>query len=259
MILFLHFVYTLLFTYLMSFIVIPNYYLILAWLILGNIVAFLIHVLFLIILYPLNKLLKYDNKLKQKYIRSLLSYALFFLRVKIVVHGKENIPDTNFVAYGNHKSHSDVLVEYVVLNKPMGFVAKKEIMDIFFLGSYMKTIGCIGIDRSNDRTALIGFKEVVDKLKKGYNIGIYPEGGIRDKTTDKMVDIKPGAYKLAFKAQVDILPISIKNAILVPKNYFRRKTTVHVYIHKPIKYEDYKDLNTHEIGEKVFNIVNSVL
>ena len=71
-----------------------------------------------------------------------------------------------------------------------------------------------------------------------------------------MVDLKPGAYKLATKPKADILPISlIGNSLMTKKKIWQRKK-VTVIIHKPIKYEEYKDYNTQELGLLVGTIVN---
>ena len=85
---------------------------------------------------------------------------------------------------------------------------------------------------------------------------IFPEGGIKTRETEEMIEIKPGAYKLAEWSESAISPVSI---IGTSKNATRKKfRTLHVkvIIHKPITKDDYKDLNTTELGEKVFGIVN---
>lgn len=235
------------------------YYLIPVWIILGFIIAFLFNGLILILMYPFLRFTKYDNIIKHKYFFDLFRYAFFLTRVRIKVYGKENIPSNKFLLVGNHKSHFDIPIVGLAVKKPMGYVSKKEFYEKRFINMYMKTFKCIPVDRSDDRSALLSFKEGIKVLKEGYNLCVFPEGGIKDRSTEKMVGVKPGAYKLATKSGASILPVSIKNNSIIRKRLLWKKTIVEVYIHKPITEDDYKDLNTIEIGDLVFETVNKCL
>ena len=72
-----------------------------------------------------------------------------------------------------------------------------------------------------------------------------------------MVEVKAGAYKLATKAEASISPVSIiGTSKFIHMNKFKANR-VKIVIHKPIYKEEYENINTQELGEKVFEIVNA--
>ncbi|MGI6770853.1 MAG: lysophospholipid acyltransferase family protein [Acholeplasmataceae bacterium] len=69
-----------------------------------------------------------------------------------------------------------------------------------------------------------------------------------------------GAFKLAQKAGTDIIPFTMLNTNKWAKRKFYLKPiTVKIIFHPVIKYEEYKDLTTTEISEKVIEVINSAV
>lgn len=215
-------------------------------------------VLVLVLALPIVKVQKIDNKFKYYYVRSILRFALKMIRVKCSYEGLENLPkDTPYVLFPNHKSYVDVLVLYVMANRPITFISKPENFKIPLVGLYMKYIGCIGLNRNDDREAAKAIIQGIKVVKAGEPIIIFPEGGIKSRIDEKMIDIKAGAYKLATKPMAPVVPVTLIGMTKIKDNAPFKKTKVKCIIHQPINYEEYKDLNTHELGQKVFDIVNS--
>lgn len=213
-----------------------------------------------ILMGPIMKRLPIDSKFKKWYCVQVLKFGSNVIGLDVSIVGKENIPDkAPYVTYGNHKSYTDVMLTYVIFPHPMSFVGKKEAWKIPIIKNYLSALGAVPIDRKNDRTTAIAMVQAIKLAKSGLVMGIFPEGGIKDRNDPKMVGVKAGAYKLAQKAEVPILPFSINGSTNVRKRAPWFKTKLVFTIHKPILYEAYKDMNTMEIGKKVFDIVNSVL
>ena len=66
---------------------------------------------------------------------------------------------------------------------------------------------CIPLDRQNPRDAIRVINEGVKNLKDGYSMMIFPEG---TRSLDgKTLPFKKGSLKLAIKAKVPIVPVTI--------------------------------------------------
>lgn len=230
--------------------------------ILWTIVSILLSVITLVLLvlifiYPYLLKSKYNSKIKHAIIYQFVWFLNRLLGFRIKVEGKENIPyGRKYVVIGNHKSKCDVMIIYEIFKNPMAAVAKDNLLKVPFLRGLMYSIGCIPIDRGNDREALKNLRQGYKQVEDGYPMMVFPEGGIKTRDTEKMVEIRPGAYKLATKPEADIVPVVIKGASKISKNALRRKTKIDVKILEPMRYEEYKDLTTVELGDHFFNLIN---
>lgn len=150
------------------------------------------------------------------YQKILVKTANLFYSCK--VFGKENIPEESAVICCNHLSAIDVLYLVNHFNKNTFFVAKKELFQKKFSGSFLSSFGGIPIDRDNvDVSALMN---IIRMLKSGKNMVIFPEG-TRNKTgTTELLPFKAGSVVLAMKTKKKVLPVIIyRKAKFLRKNY----------------------------------------
>ncbi|KAF5058520.1 Acyltransferase [anaerobic digester metagenome] len=128
------------------------------------------------------------------------------------VLGKENIPPepTPCVFIGNHQSEFDFAMMLGLIDKPLGFVAKKELLRYPFLRDWMKMANCTFIDRSTPRRAMEAILEGIENVRQGYTMVIYPEG--TTSSGGDMLPFKPGAFKLATKPEAIIIPVVIEGS-----------------------------------------------
>ena len=140
----------------------------------------------------------------------LIGWIYFFLGVRVKVEGRENIPRWGEkVCYvPNHQSIIDIPVLYAS-GMWCGLVAKKELFKIPVLHGLLRVLKCVAIDRSSLRESLKSIIEGSDKIKKGYPMGIFPEG-TRSKTGE-IAEMKAGAFKMATRAKAKIVPVAMKN------------------------------------------------
>lgn len=126
----------------------------------------------------------------------------------ISVKGLENLPKDRACVYiANHQGYMDIPVLLGFLEKSMGFIAKIEILKVPVLSKWMKYMHCTFLNRKSPRQSIKAMNESIENVKKGYSIVIFPEG-TRSKG-GKVKDFKAGSFKLAYKAGVPIVPISI--------------------------------------------------
>lgn len=193
---------------------------------------------------------------KHRIVKVYSTYIFRFLnRVKLVVTGLENLPeDNNFVVYSNHIEYSDpIFILQIYKNNPIGFVAKEPLFRFFGLRQLMYGIGCLPISKFADRSALKTILKTIDQVKGGQPMGIFPEG--KRTYSNDIIDFKPGAFRVAQKAKADISPVCLYNMHDMAKKRF---LPVKVYMHiLPIyKYEEFKDLDSIELSNNVYKMIN---
>src|SRR5207253_11158546 len=86
-------------------------------------------------------------------------------------------------------------------------MAQRVLFYLPFMGWFLWRAGHIPVDRENARSALANVRRAVDKLQAGYSIVVFPEG---TRSKDGMLqDFKSGGFKIALRAGVPIIPVTI--------------------------------------------------
>lgn len=226
------------------------------WIPLGIISGALTLVLLVLLYLLVASKTKCTNSLKHIVLRNVVWLVFKVFHIKLDIVGKENIPNGTFVIYGNHKSNMDPLILYYAMHVKCTAIGKKSLFVHPIMKLVAKTFGAIAIDRENDREAAKSIVQGIKLVKNGVPIIIFPEGGIKSRETDEMVNLRAGAYKLAVKSEAPILPCSIIGASKISETKRRKKKIIRVIFHKPIYKEEYAGKNTTEIGQEVEKIIN---
>lgn len=127
--------------------------------------------------------------------------------VTVNVTGLENLPDDACCFVSNHQGNFDIVTILATIDKSMGFIAKKEMDKLPIISWWMKQMQCVFMDRSNVREALKAINEGSENMKNGQSMVIFPEG-TRSKSST-MGEFKKGSLKMATKAKVPIVPITL--------------------------------------------------
>jgi len=122
----------------------------------------------------------------------------------------------------NHASALDIPVLYVYLPFQFRIVFKKELLSYPIVGWQLKRSGQVCIDQQKPANSIAAIRSAVKSLKAGMPLVIYPEGG---RTPDgEIKPFLPGAFFLAIKAQVDIVPVALVGTYeLLPMNTYHIK------------------------------------
>lgn len=195
---------------------------------------------------------KYGIKLKkvknsQERIDIRLEYAqvlLNKLNITVKVVNQEKIPeDGQFLLVSNHRSIIDPLIIEIALKntKINGFwVAKKELYNSFFFGTFTRNAGTILLDRDASNMTPF-FKDAKQIVKNGHSIYIFPEG-TRNKENTPLSTFKEGSRIIALKNRLPILPVYIKsNANEILKDAIKNRTKnlkIEIEIGDLIDYKD---------------------
>lgn len=210
--------------------------------------------------------LKKQNKIKEleEYIHITTSkWALAQVKASganVNISGLENVPKDGAVVFiSNHQSNFDIAIMMSYINKPKGYISKIEMKKIPILSTWMEYMHCVFMERGNPKKALESIIEGVKILKAGYSLVIFPEG-TRSKGS-KIGNFKPGSFKLATKAQVPVIPVTINGTYkLMEQNGGKiKKADVFVTVHQPIETKGLSKEELEELPNKVKEIIESKL
>lgn len=179
---------------------------------------------------------------------------------KVTVTGLENIPNHNSICFvSNHQGGLDIPLIIGYISKTVGFIAKKELRYLPILGTWMKEVGCIFINRSSLRESIGVIKQGVENIKQGYPMVIFPEG--TRSRSDKMKPFKSGSLKLAIRSKASIVPITIDGTYKLREEHGGLITpaSVKLTVHPAIDAGSRGDDDTKKLAERLWNIINSAL
>lgn len=171
--------------------------------------------------------------------------------VTIDAHGLENIPkEDGFMFFPNHQGLYDVLAILDVCPRPFSVVAKKEVANVPFLKQVFACMKAYMMDREDIRQSLEVIINVTKEVKNGRNYLIFPEG-TRSKNGNELQDFKGGSFKAATKAKCPIVPVALVDSFKPFDTNTISPVTVQVHFLPPLRYEEYKEMNTKEIASLV--------
>lgn len=183
---------------------------------------------------------KFNMPLRDKSSLAIVNWAFrMVIRLsgtKVIVKGEENVPQNTAVLYvGNHRSYFDIILTYVRVPRPTGYVAKLEMLRYPLLNVWMYFLHCLFLDRENIKKGLKTILKGVEKAKSGISICIFPEG-TRNSTDQDFLPFHEGSFKIAEKADVPVLPITMVGTSAIFEDHLPRikKQTVIIEYGKPI-------------------------
>jgi 1-acyl-sn-glycerol-3-phosphate acyltransferase len=169
-----------------------------------------------------------------------------------VVTGLNRIDTSKPYVYAvNHASALDIPVLYVYLPFQFRIAFKKELLSYPIVGWHLKRSGQICVDQQNPAASIGSIRSALKSLKGGMPLVIFPEGG---RTPDGEVKpFLPGAFFLAIKAQVDIVPVALVGTFdLLPMNTYHIKCRpLEMRVGEPISTAGYTLRTMGELSDRV--------
>lgn len=221
-----------------------------------------IFILFLLILYTITLFIRPDKKLaKPKYfyrffINMAAEFLVGFLRLDLVVMNKELIPrDKTFLLVSNHQSNVDPIISVWAFHEyNLTYIMKDGMMKTPLVGRFLYGAGFLPLNRKNNRKAIetiaLATKRIIDGI---HPIAIYPEG-TRSKGPS-LGEFRNGAFKIAQKSKCPIVVTVVDSTYKFKKNFPLKRTKVLIEVMKVINYEEYKDLNTTDLGNHIHTLI----
>lgn len=107
------------------------------------------------------------------------------------------------------------------------------------------------LDKKDVRQALTIINEVSEEVKQGKRYILFPEGGYEFNNKNHVCDFKAGSFKIALKTKAPIVPVALIDSYKVFNSFCLGPVTTQVHYLKPILYDEYGGLKTHEIADLV--------
>ncbi len=163
------------------------------------------------------------------------SRIFILAKSSVTVIGHENVPKDGAVLFvGNHQSLMDIPLLLGHIDKQISFMAKMELYKVPIVSPWMQWMQCTFISRKDRKQSIQAMEESVQKLKNGYSQVIFPEG-TRSKG-GPVIEFKKGSFKLGFRAEVPIVPVTIDGTWQVlDKNIGLEKAKITLTIHPAIE------------------------
>lgn len=122
------------------------------------------------------------------------------------VEGWEKVdPNKTYMFVANHTNMLDLPITGYFLQHYYKSLVKKELQYVPIFGLLIM-VSSVKVDRSSADSRKLSTQIIVDKLKGGISILIFPEG-TRNKTDQPLKSFYSGAFKTAIMAQVPIHPM----------------------------------------------------
>lgn len=195
-----------------------------------------------------------DSRFYRWLLNSSTGIGLFLCRVRLRVTGMDKIPEgTRFLLVSNHRSKFDPLVTWYVFRKfNISFVSKPENFNIPFWGRIIRRCCFLPIDREDPRKALETIEAASQLIRNDTaSVGIYPEG--KRSKDEKLLPFHNGVLKIAQRAAVPVVVITVQGTEKIHKNYPWHASTVDLHVLSVIPAEEVTSSRTKTLGEKIYN------
>jgi 1-acyl-sn-glycerol-3-phosphate acyltransferase len=209
-----------------------------------------------VILWPIDR----SGKLQHGCARWWCRMIVWSIFSRIRVQGAENVrPGEAYVYMANHASLLDTPALFAGLPHPFRIMAKRGLFWIPFMGWHLWTAGNFPIDRGEGRRTAMSLRRVIDRVSTGRSLAVFPEG---TRTRDgRLQELKPGAFKIALRAGVPIVPISIRGTFkLLPRSTLvPRPGRIDVVVGAPIDTRPYGEGRLPELIQRTREAIQAGL
>jgi len=174
-----------------------------------------------------------NNKSAFYYTVRLATRIILTIFYSLKVRGTENVLGKGaYIIAANHINWFDGFVLMALFKEKIVFLTADYLFERPIVRkAFLSRLGCIPVGQGQTKKAI---KEALNILGKGRIIGIFPEGGVR--LAKEMQEIKRGAFFLAHRANVPIIPVGIQgtNHLFSLFRKIPRRGEIIVNIGKPI-------------------------
>ncbi|MDD5593126.1 MAG: lysophospholipid acyltransferase family protein [Candidatus Margulisbacteria bacterium] len=187
-------------------------------------------------------------------------FIAFFSGMKVETFGLQNIPPNKpLILVANHQGAADIPILLGYLPVYFRFAIKKELFKVPIFGWYLRQAGYFSIDREAVLSAYKTLEKIVEILKSGESVMVFPEGTrSRDGSLGKF---KRGSLMAALKSGAPVIPIAISGSYnIMPRGtYLVNPSRVRLSVGQPIYIKDEKeyDEKVEEVRETIARLLSA--
>jgi 1-acyl-sn-glycerol-3-phosphate acyltransferase len=176
----------------------------------------------------------------------------FIFNIKLIVKGKHNLQDRNYIFASNHASLIDIPLLLIAVNRYTVFIAKSELSKIPIFKSILNRAGFIFVDRKNNDSAVKSMNDLMEDIKKiPRSVAIFPEG---TRTSDgNLLPFKKGAAIFAINTDIPVIPVAISGTFSWSKKklFDMSQSVINFEFGEPIITENYSFNDRDYLTEKI--------
>jgi len=176
----------------------------------------------------------------------------FIFNIKLVVKGKHNLQNRNYIFASNHASLIDIPLLLIAVNRYTVFIAKSELSKIPIFKSILDRAGFIFVDRKNNDSAVKSMNNLMEDIKKiPRSVAIFPEG---TRTSDgELLPFKKGAAIFAINTNIPVIPVAISGTYSWSKKklFDISQSVISFEFGEPITTENYSFDDRDYLTEKI--------
>lgn len=139
-----------------------------------------------------------------------LRTAFFCAGMPFKVAGLERLPGEPCIAIANHRSYLDGLVLIAALPERFTPVIKTEVSQVPIISKVLERVGARYVQREPAMQAGRDTKRLLDAVRDGESLAVFPEGTFS--VDDGLLPFRGGAFFLATKAGVPVVPVAIEGS-----------------------------------------------
>lgn len=176
-----------------------------------------------------------SGKLFHLVARTWSRFILCIFGIKVKVRGLEHLePNRHYVYVSNHASMFDIPALITGIPDNVRLVLKKELTKVPLWGWALRYGHYIVIDRGKARDAMRSLERAAERMRTGASVILFAEG--TRTRTGKLQAFKRGAFSLAVRSGVPIVPVTINNTFgILPKGSIDvRPADIEMVLEKPV-------------------------
>ncbi|HNS22277.1 MAG TPA: (d)CMP kinase [Sedimentisphaerales bacterium] len=172
-------------------------------------------------------------------------------------YGRENLPRTGaFILAGNHQSFLDPVFCGIAVKRHVTYMARDTLFKHWFFGRLIASVNAIPLSR--DKADIAVMRLVIDRLRQGAAVCLYPEG---TRTSDGRISpFKPGFGLLCRRSKATVVPVLIDGAFECwprHKKLFSPGSIV-VQFGKPLPPEQVATMDNEQLADAVTQILREM-
>jgi len=185
-------------------------------------------------------------------------WCLFKIFYRYKVYGLEHYVKRAAIIAPNHNSYLDPPITAISWPEEVHFLAKEELFKPFLFGRFIKHLNSHPV--KGDVSDVSVFKTIIQLLKEGKQLILFPEGGRMD---GEISEIKPGIGMLVMRAKAAIVPTYLHGTYenwgkeqKLPKFFGKKCACV---FGTPILWESFAHLEKRKAQEEIAKILSNSL
>ncbi|MGH7392396.1 MAG: 1-acyl-sn-glycerol-3-phosphate acyltransferase, partial [Candidatus Rokuibacteriota bacterium] len=164
---------------------------------------------------------------------------------RLGVEGAAHVPALGpVVIAANHASYLDAVALFAAIPRDFRFVAKRELLRWPLVGTVVRKVGHLTVERADPSRSVDDARRVTDALHGGGSLVFFPEGTFL--RSPAVLPFRLGAFKAAAEVGCPVVPVAIRGtrAILPAGAWLPRPGPITVTIGAPIRpgREDWREI-----------------